>query len=575
MKDHDLLEKFDALIVEGQDRYSNYIKSHDELRRCLVRVYLWWAESNQYPDVIQAIEKQHGMPVVKLDGNKPAFTNLLRLIFGKTEAYDKEYVKVWQWGTAISALHEEFTEHPQRYRNNPEGTLLKFFNDKGGISGLLKKDVITPTADDVLPSTKSSKSSIKTTSQSTKKAIKQQAIEWLETAAGIGTAASNSPVRVDYKGYVAMLARREPDGTITLLGSTNDYDAVSTIAEKMLSTQVAHLPNSLRLLVEIIRSQTYPANALPQNLDNRTKWYRTVLLDQSPIRTSDLPNYKIGDQKKALWAPSKLLIRGKQKDIILSNSKSGVSVVTRCVPKHFLLTNKDEVFLRVVERNRVERLVETGEMQITAATPEITLKRSKKTEKFCYELALTNKHAKRPLTLHFYDTKPYAGSMTGFQADFDFTSFKPIWTFSVEPHWFGAFREKMLDKWFTQLGSGNRPNRANNRHMEVTVTVSEFELLFNISDYGKANDRMPANISFSNKSDKLSTCYLSKDIGPVLFNLADVVCNKQIEVKGNEDAIVFEYENDIGRFHIAVPCAVPKGKKMVRKSSAFSDYRYA
>jgi hypothetical protein len=328
-------------------------------------------------------------------------------------------------------------------------------------------------------------------------------------------------------------------------------------------------------MVEIIRSQIYPTNALPQNLENRAKWYRTVLLDQSAIRTSDLPSYKKGDKTKALWAPSKLLIRGKQKDIILSHGKSGVSVVTRCVPKSFLLTNEDEVFLRVVERSRIERLLETGELQITDATPKTTLKRSKKTQKFRYELALSSRYAQKQITLHFYDTKPYAGSLTGFQADFNFVSFKPKWSFKVDPHWFGRLREKALDQWFTQLGSGNRPNRASNRHMEVVVTSTKFDLVFNISEHGSANQDMPASISLADKIKFLRTQYLSKDIAPVLFNLADVVSNKMIEVKGNEDAIVFEYENDLGDFHIAVPSVVTKGKRMSRNATAFSDYRYA
>ena len=575
MTDVDLLQKFDALIVEGQNRYSNYIKSHDELRRCLVRIYLWWAESNSNSNVMKEIEQRYDMPVVKIDGNRPNFTNLLRIIFGKTEAYDKEYVKVWQWGAAISALHEEYADHPQRYRKNPEGTLLKFFNDRGGISGLLKKDDVQSSEEAFEEKTKKPKSNKKSASPDMVKAIRQQAVEWLKTVNGIGTAAPNSPLRVDHNGHIALLARREASGKITLLGSTNNTAAVAALAQHMMDTEISHLPESLRLLVEIIRSQMYPFNALPQNLDNRTKWYRSVLLDQSPIKTNDLPNWQEGDRKVALWAPRKLLIRGSRKDVIFSNSKSSVSVVTCCIPKTFPIEFKDEVFLRVIERSSIERMLETGEMQVTTASPSKELRRSNKTEKFRYELALTNKHRKKPLTLHFYDTKPYAGSLTGFQADFDFSAFKPIWQFKADANWFGKFREKMLDQWFSVFGGGNRPNRPNNRHMEINITSARFRLLFNISEHGSAPADMAVNAKLHGNIKNFKNMHLSKDIAPVLYNLADVVTNGMIQVRGNADATVFEYENDLGLFKIAVPTAIKTGKSIVRKATAFSDYRYA
>lgn len=572
---NELINRFDALIVEGQERYSSYIRSTADLRRCLVRAYLWWAESNSQQDVIEAIEKEHGVPIVKMNGNTVQFTNLLRIIFGKTEAYDKEYTKVYQWSSAVSALHEEYTQNPQRYRTNAEGTLLKYFNDKGGISGLMKS--ASSTDDDrntpiqkPLPKPPKTNASMQTTA-----AIQQTATTWVKTASGIGVANPTTPIRVDANGHIALLARRERNGQITVLGSSNDATVIASIAQSMLATNTTLLPYSLRLLIEVIRTQAYPPFAMPKLLENRQRWFEQVWLDKSVIKTSDLPTAKKGERGVPLWAPKKLLLRGKQNDFILSNSKAGVSVVTRFVPHSPFIGKDEEIFLRVVERSKIERLIETAEAQIVEASPQDNLRKSDADEKSAYKLDIINNFAKTKLTLRFYNTKPYAGTLTGFQADFDFKAFKPIWFFEVEHSWFGTLRERMLDAWFSSLGSSNQLKRENNRLMEIVVSPKEFKIVFNMSTFGSADEVFPTTISMPKDVACSNTLHFSKDIASVLYNLADVLSNTPIKVSGNADALVFEYKNDVGSFYIAVPSVVKKGKRYVANPKAFYDYQYA
>jgi hypothetical protein len=570
-----LLNRFDALIVEGQERYSSYIRSTDDLRRCLVRVYLWWAESNTQIDVIKAIEDRHGMSVVTMNGNNVVFTNLLRIVFDKTEANNKEYTKVYMWGRALSALHEEYTENPQRYRTNPEGTLLKYFNDKGGISGVMKSASSIDDDNNTPIQKPPPKPPNTTTSAASTAAVQQTATSYVKTAPGIGVANSSAPLRVDAIGHIALLARREKNGQITVLGSSNDANIIASIAQSMLATNTTLLPYSLRLLIEVIRTQAYPPFAMPKQLENRKRWFENVWLDKSFLKTGDFPNAKKGEKSVALWAPKKLLIRGRQKDVILSNSKADVSVVTRFVPLSSFIKKDEEIFLRVVERSKIERLIETAEAHIVDANPKDSLRKTTDGEKATYKLAISNYFAKTNMTLHFYSTKPYAGTLTGFQADFDFKAFKPVWRFDAEHSWFGALRAQMLDEWFANLGSSNQLKRENNRLMELSITPTEVKIAYNMSAYGNAEERVAAKVTMPKDVQCINTLHFSKEIASVLYNLADVLCDGSIQVSGNADAIVFEYKNDIGTFQIAVPSVVKKGKRYIANPKAFYDYRYA
>ena len=85
---------------------------------------------------------------------------------------------------------------------------------------------------------------------------------------------------------------------------------------------------------------------------------------------------------------------------------------------------------------------------------------------------------------------------------------------------------------------------------------------------------MEARLDFPRSACLHKTEHLSKDIAPVLFNLADVHSDGMIEVSGNDQALVFAYKNDLGTFKIAVPTAERKKKTAVRNSTAFSEVRY-
>ncbi len=110
---------------------------------------------------------------------------------------------------------------------------------------------------------------------------------------------------------------------------------------------------------------------MPSDPAKRGAWYRSVLLDKSLLKTSDLAAAESGKKKEHLKAPAKLLIRGAHGDVILSGSKTDLSVVTSCKPATALIGKNDQVFLRVMERSVIERIVAPLGRRIDESSPMV------------------------------------------------------------------------------------------------------------------------------------------------------------------------------------------------------------
>ena len=58
----------------------------------------------------------------------------------------------------------------------------------------------------------------------------------------------------------------------------------------------------------------------------------------------------------------------------------------------------------------------------------------------------------------------------------------------------------------------------------------------------------------------------SKDIGPILYNLADTAVTGSINISGNEQAVLVEFKTDMGCYQIAIPTASEYKRKKADKS---------
>ncbi len=139
------------------------------------------------------------------------------------------------------------------------------------------------------------------------------------------------------------------------------------------------------------------------------------------------------------------------------------------------------------------------------------------------------------------------------QADFSVAQIKPDWTAKVDTAWLSALRAGLLNEWFVTLGKSKQIKRENNNTFELSAAAKALTLRYNIDDSGVAPEHaMPFPIGFPDGRKKRDIVVRSKDLAPVLYNLADLVIKDGAEVSGNADAIVFKFAASMGRYVVAV-----------------------
>ena len=126
--------------------------------------------------------------------------------------------------------------------------------------------------------------------------------------------------------------------------------------------------------------------------------------------------------------------------------------------------------------------------------------------------------------------------------------------------WFAELRQVWADEWFAGLGRFNQILRPHNAVLELKVTAEKLYIIFNL--HPKTSPfktvRFPEPIKTLKGTQK--TAYFSKDLAPILFNLADAHINGAVTMAGNAHAIVFRYATQVGKFEIAVPTLDAKRK---------------
>ena len=138
----------------------------------------------------------------------------------------------------------------------------------------------------------------------------------------------------------------------------------------------------------------------------RSKWFRTRYPDKSDLWQGDLEGGTKEDRGERLRSAKRLLLRGKERDVLLSGSRVSVSPVTRCVLNEPLIDKGDTVFLRVLERATIEQWIETKEITLLRAEPKHRLKHTERSERASYKLSVSNSISGFTKFLHFYDHTP-------------------------------------------------------------------------------------------------------------------------------------------------------------------------
>jgi hypothetical protein len=313
-------------------------------------------------------------------------------------------------------------------------------------------------------------------------------------------------------------------------------------------------------LTEVIATQAFPSHALPSSPEQRAKWYRTKYLEKSDLWQGDLEGWEKEHRGRRLTSSKRLLLRGRERDLVFSSSRVAASPVTRCVLNDPLIEKTDEVFLRVMEAVQIEQWFESCEIVLLNAQPKDRLKRATAVERATYKLPVTSTVTGFTKFLHFYDHTPDA-KIAHYQVDFRRDAFKADWQLKLGPEWFATLRQTWTDKWFAGLGRFNQIARKNNAVLELKITPKKLYIIFNRDPdaSGSEDFEFPSDIRTLKRTQ--TTLYLSKDLAPVLFNLADAPVIGALSMAGNAHALVFRYSTLVGKFEIAIPTLGAKGKR--------------
>jgi hypothetical protein len=574
----DLQTRYAALHKECGGSLDALQSSREGLWRSLVRAYLWWRDCQQTPGFLEALYAEQKIGYQATKDNTPNFNPLLRLLFDKATLSAGERSMFSNWNVALVTLHAEFTDNASIYRTNEEGKLVQLIKERGGLVQMARRaEQERAQVDEEDLTTKSATKAItKPPAPDVKRLIHTRALNMMGTLKGTGAVTADVPLRVGDQDLIALLARRMPDGSVVTLGSTSNSDAIRLISEDIAARSLVHLSANLRVILEVLRTQLYPWQSQPRDPVQRAAWRRSVLLDATEFRVSDVPG-RTGSKGQRLTSAKKLLISGADGTLLLSGTKLTSSVVTRCRTKVSLVGKTERVFLRINDRARLEHWLETSEVHVRAVSPSKGLEKAAGAKKFTHRLTLKGEPPQPDLRMHFYDVKKKATLPTSFQATFKFDSFKPDWSCEVTPAWFGKLREQMLDTWFVKLGEKAQIKRENNRTMWLTVSAGKINLRFNAVDTQSIAPPcdMPAGANWQGGKGSHETRHLSKDIAPVLYNLADAHVVGDVAVSGNAHALLFQYKTDIGDFDIAVPAIYATKKNLVRHEQNFMGMRYA
>jgi hypothetical protein len=300
----DLDDQIEALQSDASEQYEAYRRTHEHLWKLLSRAYLWWRDASQEDGYLVSLYEQKDIRYHR-DGTRPNFNPLIRLVWGIGDIDRADRVTISQWSQALQAMHEQYSQEAQDFNYNPEGKLTALLQSKGGISGLAGK-TNAASADDADRARARSPTKRPSTGASdalVTAEISRQALARVNDFVAIGAFTSEEPIRVGVGGLLVLLARRDPTGGITILGSSNDPAQIEAVAAIVARRDLTKLSPSVRALAQIIATQAFPSHALPPSREQRAKLYRTKYADPADLYVSDLEGWEREQRGQPLMSP--------------------------------------------------------------------------------------------------------------------------------------------------------------------------------------------------------------------------------------------------------------------------------
>jgi len=528
-------------------------RSNEYLYKGLAWVYLWWVKASKVKGFLEEQYKQHNIGGHSVIGEEK-FTRLLRLTWQLDWADDSK-ATLQQWSYALRKLHEEYNANKDAYRKNPQERLAQFIDTSGGLRRLIGAERYYE--DDNNEPTKKSK--LKNGRNEDDKALIEKkhlemGVQHFAKAKPISNIQSTKPISVNRFGYALALIRAKPNGTFAVLATVSEEAQIRKAIITSYKRDNTAAPTVLQLLTEVIATQSIPL---------AMERHRDTLQDTKKITTSN------GDVIAAKQY-KRLLFRKQQRDIVLSENRTNCSVVTVVKPKLSVLASSKDVFLRVQDRRYLEQaIIQQQDLSIYTSNEKTKVPVLRDVEvKASHKLVLENKLLRSRRAIYFYALDTVNESSRA-QADVNAEYVEAaIWTATLDKLWIENLYVGFVGSWLTEYGEHiTRP-----KHKTIKVEFGRTQIVF--KHYGERGNLTTSSKPFdianvANGSKQIKPLFLTKDLMPVLANLAaaDIIGNVKIAV--NEDVLTLAYKTALANYTVSVPTCTASAK---RNSAAFAAY---
>jgi len=529
-----LKEELEQLKELADKQNALYKSSTELLREGLCRVYLLWLEASKHKGLLSRLYDEYNIQYKKQTIHEVQFTPLLRYLWNMDGSVHSN--KLDTWNRALNSIHTAAQNDKEFYKTNTLNKLISFIATSGGVTVLAGYADNANTEDNTASKIKLSKTA-------------EQKLSNAHLTKGKTFFANNSTAIAQFKtkhtlanidGFALALVRANDSG-YEVIGTLNDRNLVEQAVIAAYKRTSEQMPNTARLLTEIIRTQTLPSSIakLAPDLAENSK-------------------YK-GDNDKPMQQLKRLLYVAKEAKFVLSENRSTCSTVTIATPHANIINSEQDVALAVRDRTYIENnLIHSGDFNFYTADAAETVPATEN-EAANFKLKLENTITKKFRFIRFYPLSTFQFPPSKSQAVLKPTAqFKPTYTVKLTADWLNEMNALFLARWVD--GFGAKMKRAEHKLLRLTLTKTFIAFSFNYK--GKQFKENEVIDLTSDAKGSADVHVMSKDIVPVLNALVNMEIAGDVLLEADDKMLRFNFATDCADYSINVPCCTLKAKRI-------------
>lgn len=551
-------------LIKLQDEsavvHSITVKTNQLEYENIAAIYVWWHAAQSIDGFLaQAYQPTKERQVYGESSGKLSFRRLLFLMYG-LYALDKDNLD--RKNRALVCLHLEFEKNYSLYEKDSVSKLAAYIKSQGGINKLIdtsdnsdkNKDEASAASprssassnsrrqdDDQLISdetpfaTYKPKIVAKITDIMRLTALGDEAVAFFIKNSANQSVTINPPIPTDKDGYAIAVIKRTASG-YEVVSATGSMQSVKDVMISNYRTRYDAVPNSMRCILELLKTQSLPANLL--------KLYDKL---------TELSNQKRDDNTKRK-VMRRVAYIASQQTLILSPTYSSSGVVTLAKLRNQLFEGEVvDCFMPTRCRKQLEqRLIAPNDFHMFKPTNNSLIHVFNYQGTASHMLRLENKV--NSVDFLFTEFWPFETSMGDASKQLLFSSAYaercPV-QLDIPQSEFKKLAYDHVNKWLASYG--DHFQRPANKILKFGIGANGFLLGF---DWVNNTFRNEVSCDFDQplaKSINYQATFLSKDLFLALHSIGDLQLIGDVHVSASENVVVFQYSTAAADYTVAVP----------------------